>query len=472
MVPKDSTLTDYYITRKVYLEQDPDTPHLKMWAGKTHYMEWIGGQEPKPTCSCCEKTRKEKPTENEIINSTETNFDIKYNDLRLQFNSTHMTLSLINGSQIPSYITYYPKENKISFSWKHWVHSDNSLCFYATFYKGKFFEKEKSYNRLKYYYPEWVTNDTIWYGQSGIQSGSDMFPELNKNEFELTNKIDNNIDNMKIDHQSHLYYTDCATNAVNLTSNKVVSELFDLVIDLWNELEQFIPGDIKGNRYKKSDSESNDDKPFDITKTIKYSGLEDLDLLRNELIEYFESLDRDDNINKLGLTMRNFTPSLIPELVNKIYSTSPSIENLISMYPKPVSNSPNVLIYSLCDYPEKKTWIGKTIVNNTLVNIIKEVHIQNEQIKSIPKGRFIINGMEQKSESIDTNTNIIVDNSEEADEIAFKLVEDLVKKTWPDKNIIRYDKSDSQISKSKYIKKEKQPIDFLIKSWIREKDNN
>ena len=65
--------------------------------------------------------------------------------------------------------------------------------------------------------------------------------------------------------------------------------------------------------------------------------------------------------------------------------------------------------------------------------------------------------------------NIIVKTGEKADEIAYNLIVDLVKKTWPNKNIIKYEKKDSQITESKYKIKEKKPVDFKILSWIDEK---
>ena len=101
-----------------------------------------------------------------------------------------------------------------------------------------------------------------------------------------------------------------------------------------------------------------------------------------------------------------------------------------------------------------------------MVKIIKEVHIQNEQTILMPKCGFFINGIEQKEKSINPDTDIIVKTEEEADEIALRLIEDLAKKTWPNKNIIRYEKLDSQINMEK--KYEKQPINFKILSWIRE----
>lgn len=90
-------------------------------------------------------------------------------------------------------------------------------------------------------------------------------------------------------------------------------------------------------------------------------------------------------------------------------------------------------------------------------------------IKSMQKGKVFINNMEQVEQPFDKDTSIIVGTEEEADKIAFEMIRDLASKTWPDKNIIQYKKSDSQISKSKYDnKKEKQPINFKILSWIRE----
>ena len=192
MYPCDNRFTDYYLTRKVYLEQNPSTPHLKMLAGKTHYIEHIGGPEPlcACTCACCGQPRMSKPTLDELINSIETNIDINYSNVNLQFNSNSLKIKLLNGFQISSYVTYYPKNNKIEFSWKHWVHPDVSICYYAKFYKGKFFEKTKGFHRLKYYYPEWVQEDTLWYGLGGIESGSDMFPELSKIDLDENNLFD------------------------------------------------------------------------------------------------------------------------------------------------------------------------------------------------------------------------------------------------------------------------------------------
>ena len=126
-----------------------------------------------------------------------------------------------------------------------------------------------------------------------------------------------------------------------MTSNKFVSELFDLTIDLWNELVQFISDDIIGNRFKESNSEYqfNSEHQSDITKKTKCSELENLDMLRNELIEYFESRDEDDIINLLSSNLQNFTPSLIPELSKQIYTTTPFIDRLIHQYQKPIQNS-------------------------------------------------------------------------------------------------------------------------------------
>jgi hypothetical protein len=476
MIPINSTLTDYYITRKIYLEQDPDTPHLKMWGGKTHYMEWIGGPEPPPTCACCGQTRVTKPSEDELINSTETNFDIKQKDFGLKFNSNHLKLYLNNGSQIPTSIDYYPNENKIYLTWNHWTYPDNLSSFYATFYKGKFFEKQKpGYNRLKYYYPEWVQDNTIWYASAGGEYGSDMFPELSKNESDNDELIMNELNKNKSikDYSNHLYYTNYATNSVDLTSNKFVNELFDLANDLWNEIKQFIPDDIKGNIFEVANSDEKSKNIFDINKTIKYSGLEDLDLLRIDLIEYFNQLDHDDSIKILVDRIKKFTPHTIPELSDKIYVNTPIINELTDKYSQLVVDSPDVLVYCQCDYPEKKIWIGKTIVNGILVKIIKEVQIQNEEIIQAKKnnnGKIFINGMEQVEQPIEESTSIILETGEEADQIAYDLIEDLVKKTWPNKNIIKYDKEDSQMTQSKYQKKE-QSDNFKILSYTKEKKN-
>jgi hypothetical protein len=466
MYPCDNTFTDYYITRQIYFEQDPNTPQLKTQVSKTHYIEWIGGPKPNNTCDCCGQTRSIKPTEDEFINSTMTTFDIKQKDFGIKFSSDHLNLYYDTGFQISASINYYPKKNKIDFNWKHWTHPDESSCYYAQFYKGKFFENEKGH-RLKYYYPEWVNDDTIWRVSTYGETGWDMFPELSKKDCELESMIYNtsdvntceNITKSKKDYSTRLNYTDCVTNSVNLKSNKFVSELFDLVFDLWNEIKQFIPDDNKENN-------------IDVNKTIKYSELEDLDLLRTELIEYFNQLDQNDFINILVNKLKNFTPNMIPELYNKVYTSTPMINSLIDKYSQPILNSSDVLVYCLYDYFDKKTWIGKTIVNNNLVNIIKEIHIQNNEIilaKKNSKTSLFINGIEQKDEYINHDTNIIVNNSDEADEIAFDLIVDLVKKTWPNKNIIKYEKEDSQITKSKYKIKEIKPIDFKILSWIREK---
>jgi hypothetical protein len=494
MYPLDKSFTDYYITRKVFLEQDPETPNLKMWAGKTHYIEWVGGPEPAPTCACCGQTRVNKPSGDELVNSTKTDFDIKQKDYGIKFNSDHFKLYLDTGVQISAYIDYHPKENKLILSWKHWTHPANSLCYYATFYKGKFFEKSKGCTRLKYYYPEWVKDDTIWYVRGFGESSADMFPELSKKDLDLKSEPDivqnsntnpnhnyiNKTDTKSLtDYSNHLCYTDCVTNSINLSSNQFVGELFELVDDLWNEIKQFIPDDIIGNLFDNLDKLDNSDKKtgnnFDINKTIRYSGLEDLDLLRTELIEYFNQLDQDDPINILTNKLENFNPSVISELFNEIYTSTPVINNLINKYSIPVTNSSDVLIYCMGDYFDKKVWVGKTIVFGNLVKIIKEVHIQNESVllgKKNNKGRFFINGIEQNEEPLDYNTNIIVDTEEKANAYAYGMIMDLVKNTWPDKNIIKYEKEDAQISESKYKYKEEKPIEFKILSWIREKNNN
>jgi len=138
MVPQDNSITDYYIKRKVYLEQEPDTPHLTIWAGKKHYMEWIGGPEPKPVCSCCANTRIAKPSDEEIINSTETDIDIRLNDFELKFDSKGFNINLINGEQNSFTLTYDFDKKNISLSWNNWVYPSSYSSFYAKFYKGKF----------------------------------------------------------------------------------------------------------------------------------------------------------------------------------------------------------------------------------------------------------------------------------------------------------------------------------------------
>ena len=70
------------------------------------------------------------------------------------------------------------------------------------------------------------------------------------------------------------------------------------------------------------------------------------------------------------------------------------------------------------------------------------------------KGKNFINGIEQVEKSINSDTNIIVDSEEEeTNKIAFELIGDLVKTTWPDKYIIQYENTNSQIAKTKYDKK-------------------
>jgi hypothetical protein len=454
MKPVNNDFTDFYLTRKVYLEQEPDTPHLAYWAGKKHYIEFVGGPEPVPACACCGETRIPKPSEEEYINSTETIFKIKQPDYTIDFNSNSITISLTNGEQIKNKITYRIN-NSIVFDCDHWIYSSTfmSSLFYKTIYKGKFFEKDKlSFKGLKIYYPEWVNDDTLWSFSSYGETSQDMFPNTETS----TNSIENS--------KNILYYKDCVSNSINLSSNKYIKEVFELSEKLFIEIKELIPTDFKGNKLEKSE-----DYKKDIHKMIKFSNLKDLESIRSNIIKYFELLKNDNSeegiLNALINKLKDFKLDLIPGYENNL-SNKEKISSLLDKYKYPVIQSDDVIILNIANYPDKKIWILKTIVNSQLVICNKEIIIKNKQISKIKKGELYINGFKQiEPEPEPTDSSyIIVNSEEEANNLAKELLVEIAQNTWPSKSIIIYDLELDNKNK-KNNEKDKQ-FDFKILNWI------
>jgi len=198
-----------------------------------------------------------------------------------------------------------------------------------------------------------------------------MFPEIS-----IENNSNSNPN--QVDIIDKPMYTDLATSSIDLSSNQSIVNLFEMVEKLWDELVYLVPNDIKGNVFDKNSK----NKEINIFNTIKYSGLEDLDVVRNNLIQHFNSKKQNDILFNIVDWMRNFNPKIIPEFKNNnVYIETNTISNLIEKFKNPVSNSDDIIIYCQINYPEKKNWILKTIVtpfsvkSGTLIFYIKNKFI-------------------------------------------------------------------------------------------------
>ncbi len=448
---KNSELTDYYIQRKVYLEKDPETAHLKFWAGKLHYIEWLGGPKPPPTCACCGNTRVEKPTEDEFINSTVTTITIKQQNYEINKYSETLIIKLLNGNQIKTELSY--SNNKLNLSWDNWVcpgYFSFSTSYYLKFFIGQFFKEKTHRSKNRYYYPKWVTDDTIWYVPGeGVESGKDYFPELNPNH-----ESEQNIRG----YGKSTGYTDLVTNAVNLSSNTYLKELIELVIEINKELSNLFPGDIKGDLTKTEFCEDSNNK--DYSKMIKYSGLIDLDTIRNNYINYFESLKPDSAINKLVEKLKIFNKNLIPEIdgyLNTDYNETEQVENLIKKYSLPVINSSDIIFYKDI-YGTTGYWLFKTVVNSQLVKYNKEVKINFTEDELNYMDTLNEEARKEYYTELRDKNKIKLDNELE---VVKNLFVDIAKKTWPNRNIIIYD----NVNREHNNKNLKNLVDCEILTW-------
>lgn len=105
---------------------------------------------------------------------------------------------------------------------------------------------------------------------------------------------------------------------------------------------------------------------------------------------------------------------------------------MINKYPSPIVDSQDVIIHMQRSIQNQLIIVGKTIVNNNLVKIIKKIFIRNNKIVNVQKNPLW--------DLLDTSNSIWADSLEEAFKIGVKLIKDLINSTWSEKNIIIYEK--------------------------------
>ncbi len=461
MKPNDDFMSNFYLTRKVYMDVEHEHEHEQkqfsnpfmmlssLITNNKYYIEHAGSIESSEKCFCCNNKTMQKPSE-EFINSVETYLMITQPEYIIDFNSQFIIIELINGDQIKTKITY-DINNSITFEWNHWTNQkNNSELVYKTIYKGEFFKKYiNTQEKIKYYYPDWVKDDTLWTFTTHSLSQKDMFSNIETNtHIEINDKSNKNDENS--------YYVNCVDNAIDLSSNQYITDLFELCEKLFFEFNDLIPCDFNKNL------------------KIKFSNLKDLESIRNDVIEYFELLKNDNTeegiLNLLLHKLKNFNLDLIPEFnINIDNSIDEDITQLLmNKYKNPVVHSDEVIICNIVDQPNKQSWILKTIVNSQLVTHNKEIYIVNDNASETTQNNISIN--KNKQSKLHKSIDIVVNSKEESDILAIELLDEIAQNTWTTKSIMIFHPKFNDLKKNKQNKQNKQykqnkQINCKIVSW-------
>lgn len=305
-------LEPIYITRKIYIEKDPETVHLKWWAGKQHYMEYLGGPEPKPVCACCAGTRIPKPSDDEFINSTHTEIIINKPSHVIRLNGKNLHFELRNGNQNKIYINYDGAE--LRFNYTNWVNNEfsgyhhvylNLFEGYEFLHSGKYFSSSVGEKKLKLTYPEWVTPNTIWSSTgAGCKSYSGDY---------CVQKFE--------------------TDANDYTDNPIICSIFNQVKQIYYKILELIPQDISGDKFK---YESNTE--LNAERMIKYVNLIGLEEIKNKVEEF---INFDNMFDQLANVLNNINPIelKLKKLNDKINQT---VLELVNKYHVNIENSSDI----------------------------------------------------------------------------------------------------------------------------------
>ncbi len=389
---KPNELDQIYITRSVYIEKDPETASLKKWAGKQHYIEYLGGPEPEPVCACCAGTRIPKPSDEEFINSTHTKISVSKPDYKIGLDGKNLHFKLANGNQNKISISY--DGVKLYFKCENWV--NNESCgkdsVYLSLYEGyEFLHNNKvasfsSDKKVKITYPEWVTPNTIW-----TSSGPGGYSYKPKCEYA---------------------FVMCEKGAHDYTNNNFIVNIFNQVKQIYQNTINLIPQDISGDR-----SKYEADIKLNTERMIKYINIIGLDEIKNKIEQFVNS---NDMFDQLAQTLNNINPIKLG-LNNRVEHIDSTILELVNKYYVNIVNSPDVIIQPKYDFYERKTWTARSIVNSHFV----ELHVT-----------CLVNS----KSNYDLDYVLYADSEEEAKNKCVEKINKMIDSIWPTKNKVYLEK--------------------------------